>query len=93
MFDTKQLDDLAKKLTDLLPPGVREMQKDMEKNFRAVLQSSLAKMDLVNRDEVDRLTDMLARTRTRLETLEDRVAALEGPADSMEATGDSATDD
>ena len=80
MFDPKQLDDLARRLTDLLPPGVREMQQDMEKNFRAVLQSAFSKMDLVNRDEVDRLADMLARTRTRLETLEERVTALEGGA-------------
>jgi BMFP domain-containing protein YqiC len=85
MFDPKQLDELARKLAEVLPPGVREMQKDMERNFRAVLQSALNRMDLVTRDEVDRLTDMLVRTRGQLDALEARVAALEG-----EAPGDAA---
>ena len=78
MFDPKQLDELARKLAEALPPGVREMQKDMERNFRAVLQSALNRMDLVTRDEVDRLTDMLVRTRGQLDVLEERLSALEG---------------
>ena len=78
MFDPKQLDDIARKLAEVLPPGVREMQKDMERNFRAVLQSALNRMDLVTRDEVDRLTDMLVRTRGQLDALEERLSALEG---------------
>lgn len=78
MFDPKQLDELARKLAEALPPGVREMQKDMERNFRAVLQSALNRMDLVTRDEVDRLTDMLVRTRGQLDALEERLSALEG---------------
>ena len=78
MFDPKQLDELARKLAEVLPPGVREMQKDMERNFRAVLQSALNRMDLVTRDEVDRLTDMLVRTRGQLDALEERLSVLEG---------------
>jgi BMFP domain-containing protein YqiC len=78
MFDPKQLDDIARKLAEALPPGVREMQKDMERNFRAVLQSALNRMDLVTRDEVDRLTDMLVRTRGQLDALEERLSVLEG---------------
>jgi BMFP domain-containing protein YqiC len=78
MFDPKQLDEIARKLAEVLPPGVREMQKDMERNFRAVLQSALNRMDLVTRDEVERLTDMLVRTRGQVDGLEERVARLEG---------------
>jgi len=80
MFDPKQLDEIARRLAEVLPPGVRELQKDVEKNFRAVLHSALARMDLVTRDEVERLTDMLLRTRSRLDALEERVAVLEGTA-------------
>ena len=80
MFDPKQLDEIARRLAEVLPPGVRELQKDVEKNFRAVLHSALARMDLVNRDEVERLTDMLLRTRSRLDALAERVAVLEGTA-------------
>ena len=80
MFDPKQLDEIARKLAEALPPGLRDLQKDMERNFRAVLQSAFTRMDLVNREEVERLTDMLLRTRTRLEALEERLAVLEGTA-------------
>ena len=80
MFDPKQLDEIARKLAEALPPGLRDLQKDMERNFRAVLQSAFTRMDLVNREEVERLTDMLLRTRTRLEALEERLAMLEGTA-------------
>jgi len=80
MFDPKRLDEIAHKLAEALPPGVRDLQKDMERNFRAVLQSAFTRMELVNRDEVERLTDMLLRTRTRLEALEERLAVLEGTA-------------
>jgi len=85
MFDTKQLDELASRLFEALPPGVRDMQQDMEKNFRAVLQSAFSKMDLVTRDEFDRQAEMLARTRGRLEALEDRVTRLEGTGNTTEA--------
>ena len=78
MFDPKQLDEIARKLAEVLPPGVREMQKDMERNFRAVLQSALNRMDLVTRDEVERLTDMLVRTRGQVDAQEERLSALEG---------------
>ena len=80
MFDPKQLDEIARKLAEVLPPGVRDLQKDMEKNFRAVLHSALSRMDLVTQDEVERLTDMLLRTRTRIEALEERLVLLEGTA-------------
>lgn len=81
MFDPKQLDEIARKLAEVLPPGVREMQQDMERNFRAVLQSALSRMDLVTREEVDRLTDMLVRTRSRVDALDERLARLEGGAE------------
>ncbi|MDX1594792.1 MAG: accessory factor UbiK family protein [Gammaproteobacteria bacterium] len=80
MFDPKQLDEIARKLTEVLPPGVRDLQKDMERNFRAVLHSAFSKMDLVQRDEVENLTDMLVRTRSRVDALEERLSVLEGTA-------------
>ncbi len=91
MFDPKQLDELARKLAEALPPGVREMQKDMERNFRAVLQSALNRMDLVTRDEVDRLTDMLVRTRSRLDAVETRLAALEGDPQETDTASSNTT--
>jgi len=49
----------------------------MEKNFRAILQSALGKMDLVTREEFEVQKGVLAKTRSKLEDLEKRVAEME----------------
>lgn len=77
-MDRIPIDDLARKLLDGLPPGLRNLQADVEQNFRAVLRANLAKLDLVARDEFDAQTRVLARTRAQVEALEQRLAALEG---------------
>lgn len=76
-FDPSSLDDLARKLADAVPPGLAALKKDLEQNFRAVLQSGLAKLDLVTRQEFDIQAGVLRRSRERLEELEKRLAALE----------------
>lgn len=77
MLDPKVLDDLARKLADSVPPGLKQIQSDMEKNFQAVLQSGLARMNLVTREEFDVQAGVLARTREKLEAMAERVEALE----------------
>lgn len=77
MFDPKVFDDLARRLAEAVPPGMRLLQQDMEKNFRAVLQSAFSKLDLVSREEFDVQAAVLARTRAKLEQLEQQIAALE----------------
>ena len=76
-LDPKILDDLARKLADAVPPGLRELKADLEKNFRAVLQSALGKLDLVTREEFDVQAAVLLRTREKLEELSQRLAELE----------------
>lgn len=76
-LDAKILDEMAQKLSGVLPPGMREVQADLEKNFRAVLQGVFTKMELVTREEFDVQADVLARTRAKLDTLERQVAILE----------------
>ena len=78
-FDPQVLDDLARKFGAALPPQLRAFQEDVEQNFRAVLQSALAKLDLITRQEFDVQAGVLARTREKLEALEQRLAALEQP--------------
>jgi BMFP domain-containing protein YqiC len=51
--------------------------KDVEKNMKAMLAQGFSKLDLVTREEFDTQTQVLVRTRTRLEELEQRVARLE----------------
>jgi ubiquinone biosynthesis accessory factor UbiK len=79
MMDSFRIDEIARRLLDSVPPAMRTVQKDLETNFRAVLRSSLGKLDLVTRDEFDTQTRVLERTRARLAELEARLQALEGP--------------
>ena len=51
--------------------------KDIEKNVKAKMAQGFSKLDLVTRDEFDIQAQVLAKTRTRLEALEEQVAAME----------------
>lgn len=76
-MDPRSLDDLARRLAASVPEGIVALRRDLEDNFRAVLQSGLAKLDLVTRQEFDVQAAVLRRTREKLEALETRLAALE----------------
>jgi ubiquinone biosynthesis accessory factor UbiK len=68
------MDDLSLKLKELAsssPAG------DMEKNVRALLQGAFTKLELVSREEFDIQTEVLRKTRDKLELLETRLAELE----------------
>ena len=71
------IDDLAKRLSDAIPPGPRMLGEDIEKNLKAVLQSAFAKMNLVSREEFEVQSQVLARTRVMVEALEKQVNELE----------------
>ncbi|MDR7135589.1 BMFP domain-containing protein YqiC [Lysobacter niastensis] len=77
MIDLTQIDELARRLSGLVPPGVRESREELQQNFKAVLQSGLAKLDLVTREEFDVQRAVLMRTREKLEELQRAVAELE----------------
>jgi BMFP domain-containing protein YqiC len=74
------VNDIARRLLESLPSAVRGAQVDLENNFRIVLRSTLAKLDLVSREEFDVQTKVLERTRARLALLEARLAELEQAA-------------
>jgi len=77
MIDTKFIDDTVKRISEAMPSGARRLQEDVEKNVRAVLGSTLSRLDLVNRDEFEIQKGVLARSREKIESLERRVADLE----------------
>lgn len=83
-MDPKNLniDELARRLADALPGGLKALRADAEQNFRAVLQAGLSRLDLVTREEFDVQAAVLKRTREKLEALETRLEALESPEDS-----------
>jgi len=51
--------------------------KDIEKNVKAMMTQGFSKLDLVTREEFDIQAQVLAKTRSRLEALELRIAELE----------------
>jgi len=77
MIDLNHLDDLARRLSALVPPGLREGRDELQQNFKSVLQTGLAKLDLVTREEFDVQRAVLLRTREKLEELQRTVAELE----------------
>ena len=66
--------DLQSKINEALESSPA---KDLEKNVKAMMTQGFAKLDLVTREEFDIQTQVLAKTREKLELLEKRVAELE----------------
>jgi len=77
MIDLNHIDALARRLSELVPPGLRESREELQATFKSALQASLAKLDLVTREEFEVQRAVLLRTREKLEALEQAVAALE----------------
>ena len=73
----ESLENLARKLADSVPEGLRSMREDLENNFRSVLRASLGKHDLVTREEFEVQEAVLHRTREKLEALEQQLDELE----------------
>lgn len=74
-FET--IDELARRLADAVPEGLRSVKDDLESNFRSVLRSGLARLDLVTREEFEVQEAVLARSREKLDKLEARLNTLE----------------
>ena len=74
LMNAKLIDDLNERINALLQ---NTPLADVQKNLKAMLTQSFAKMDLVTREEFDIQTQVLARTREKLTALEARLAALE----------------
>ena len=80
MLDAKTLEDLAARLTRILPPGLKGLRGELEDNFRAILRANLERFDLVGRERFESQAELLARTQARLEEMERRLKQLEGRA-------------
>jgi BMFP domain-containing protein YqiC len=71
------LDELARRLAESVPESVRAFGRDLEGNFKAILQAQLSKLDLVSRQEFDVQAALLARTEAKLAALEGRLRDIE----------------
>ena len=77
MIDPKKIEQIARQVHESMPKGIREFGEDVEKKIRQTLQSQLARLDLVSREEFDVQTQVLLRTREKLTALEQRISDLE----------------
>ena len=73
----ESIDELARRLAESVPQGIKTVKDDLESNFRSVLRSGLGKLDLVTREEFEVQEAVLARTRQKLDALEERLKAME----------------
>lgn len=77
MVNITAIDDLAKRLSDLVPAGARQAHDELLTNFRDALRAGLRKFDLVTREDFDVQRCVLLRTREKIEELEQHLLALE----------------
>jgi BMFP domain-containing protein YqiC len=92
MFEPKSLDEIASRLAGAIPPGLNNLKDDLEKSFHAILQGALGKLDLVTREDFEVQKLVLAKTRSKLEDLETRVAEMEQRLLSTKEPGVSVSD-
>jgi BMFP domain-containing protein YqiC len=74
------LDRLMADISRHLPADLGRLRQEVEHSVRAVLNETLTRLDLISREEFEIQQQVLARTRAKLEALEQQVAALEAAA-------------
>ena len=74
MLNKEKIQNLSNKIRHVIKDSP---VSDLEDNINALLKSTFTKMDLVNREEFDVQTEVLKRTRSKLETLEAKIIDLE----------------
>ena len=62
--------------TDQLINGSEPVFEQLDRKAKSLLQSALTRLDVVSREEFDAQTDVLKRTRERLEALEKQMAKV-----------------
>ena len=77
MINITAIDNLARRLADLVPASAYEARSALTDNFRDALRSGLRSLDLVTREEFDVQRCVLLRTREKVEALEARVATID----------------
>ena len=74
MLNNEKLNEISNKIREIVKDSPLP---DIEKNIDALLKSMFTKMELVNREEFDVQTEVLKRTRQKLEELEKKLSEIE----------------
>ncbi|WP_148252477.1 accessory factor UbiK family protein [Aidingimonas lacisalsi] len=76
MANSDPISRLAQQIGERLQ-GASHAPEEIQRSVQSVLRGAVDRLELVSREDFDILMDVLQRTRTRVETLERQVAALE----------------
>ncbi|MCC5855280.1 MAG: accessory factor UbiK family protein [Idiomarina sp.] len=82
MIDSKKIEQIARQITESIPPGVREAADNLESRVKQSLQHQLNRLDVVTREELEIQQNMVLRLRERIEQLEQRLDAMTTDKDS-----------
>ena len=77
MLIQEKIEEFLQEVSRLMPEDFRAYRKEMEKNLKAALNATFARMDLVTREEFDVQTALLGKTRELVDQLEQKVRELE----------------
>tara|TARA_B100001559_G_C16041096_1_gene412513 strand:- start:6 stop:242 length:237 start_codon:yes stop_codon:yes gene_type:complete len=74
MLKKEEIQNLSNKIKKLVK---NSPISDMEDNINALLKGTFTKMDLINREEYDVQTEVLKKTRAKVEALETKIKDIE----------------
>ena len=74
MLNNEKLTEISNKIRQIVKDSPLP---DIEKNIDALLKGMFTKMELVTREEFDIQTEVLKRTRQKLEELEKKLSEIE----------------
>jgi len=74
MLKNEKLKEMSNKIREIVKDSPLP---DLEKNIDALLKGMFTKMELVTREEFDVQTEVLKRTRQKLEELEKKLSEIE----------------
>ncbi len=81
MINTQVIEDVIEKIDALVPEDIKTMRQDFHKNLKSILTSTLQKADLVTREEFEVQKAVLAKTRAKVDALEEQLRSLEAGLD------------
>ncbi len=70
-------ESLSQILFRALPSHLKDLEQDIQQQFKMILSGAFAKMNIVTREEFDVQANVLAKTREKVEALEKKIEALE----------------
>ena len=82
MANAKIIEEIGARISEVVASSPA---RDIDKNVRALLSGALGRLDLVTRAEFDVQTQVLLRTREKLEAMTIRVAELEARLPSADS--------